>query len=62
MHLKKAGHKTLLVGADVYRPAAIKQLEIAGAAAGAEMFSLGEHADPVETCLMALGRNRPCAD
>ncbi len=55
VHLKKAGHKSLLVGADVYRPAAIKQLEIVARQAGAEMFSLGEHADPVETCLMALG-------
>lgn len=55
VHLKKAGHKSLLVGADVYRPAAIKQLEIVARQAGAEMFSLGEHADPVETCLMARG-------
>ena len=54
-YLKKAGHKSLLVGADVYRPAAIKQLEIVAQQAGAEMFSLGEHADPVETCLMARG-------
>ncbi len=55
LHLKKAGHKVLLVGADVYRPAAIRQLEIVAQQAGAEMFSLGEHADPVETCLMSLG-------
>lgn len=55
VHLKKAGHKPLLVGADVYRPAAIRQLEIVARQAEAEMFSLGEHADPVETCLMALG-------
>lgn len=55
VHLKKAGHKSLLVGADVYRPAAIRQLEIVAQQAGAEMFSLGESADPVETCLMALG-------
>jgi len=55
VHLKKAGHKSLLVGADVYRPAAIRQLEIVAGQAGAEMFSLGENADPVETCLMALG-------
>ncbi len=55
VHLKKSGHKTLLVGADVYRPAAIKQLEIVAQQADAEMFSLGEHADPVETCLMAMG-------
>lgn len=55
VHLKKAGHKPLLVGADVYRPAAIRQLEIVARQAQAEMFSLGEHADPVETCLMAMG-------
>ena len=28
--LKKKGHRPLLVGADVYRPAAIKQLEVVG--------------------------------
>lgn len=55
VHLKKAGHRPLLVGADVYRPAAIRQLEIVAGQAGAEMFSLGENADPVETCLMAMG-------
>lgn len=55
VYLKKAGHKCLLVGADVYRPAAIRQLEIVAEKAAAEVFSLGEHADPVETCLMSLG-------
>jgi signal recognition particle subunit SRP54 len=45
----------LLVGADVYRPAAIKQLEIVAGQAGAQFFSLGEHADPVNTCVMAKG-------
>ncbi len=55
VHLKKKGHRPLLVGADVYRPAAIKQLEVVAQQAGVEMFSLGEHADPVDTCLMARG-------
>ena len=55
LHLKKKGHQPLLVGADVYRPAAVKQLEVVAGQAGAEFFSLGEHADPVDTCLMALG-------
>jgi len=55
MHLKKKGHKCLLVGADVYRPAAIKQLEVVAQQAGAEFFSLGEHANPVDICLMARG-------
>ncbi|MBI2425120.1 MAG: signal recognition particle protein [Candidatus Hydrogenedentes bacterium] len=51
--LKKKGHHPLLVGADVYRPAAIKQLEVVAGQAGAQFFSLGEHADPVDTCVMA---------
>ena len=55
VHLKKKGHKCLLVGADVYRPAAIKQLEIVAERAGAEFFSLGENANPVDTCVMARG-------
>lgn len=55
LHLKKKGHKPLLVGADVYRPAAIKQLEVVAKQAGVESFSLGEKADPVDTCVMARG-------
>lgn len=53
--LKHKGHKPLLVGADIYRPAAIRQLEIVAGQAGAEFFSLGEQADPVDTCVMARG-------
>jgi signal recognition particle subunit SRP54 len=55
LHLRKKGHKCLLVGADVYRPAAIKQLEVVAGQASAEFFSLGEHANPVDICLMARG-------
>jgi signal recognition particle subunit SRP54 len=55
MMLKKRGHKPLLVGADVYRPAAIKQLEIVAGQAGAEFFTLGEHGNPVDACVMARG-------
>ncbi len=55
VHLKKKGHKPLLVGADVYRPAAIEQLEIVARQAGAEFFSLGPSANPVDICLMAQG-------
>jgi len=53
--LKKKGHKPLLVGADIYRPAAIKQLEVLANRVGAEFFSLGEHANPVDMCVMARG-------
>lgn len=53
--LKHKGHRVLLVGADVYRPAAIRQLEVVAKNAGAEFFSLGEHANPVDACLMSRG-------
>lgn len=55
LHLKKKGLRPLLVGADVYRPAAIRQLEVVAEQAGVDCFSLGENADPVDTCLMARG-------
>ena len=55
LQLKKQGRHPLLVGADVYRPAAIKQLEVVAQQAGVESFSLGTDADPVDTCVMARG-------
>lgn len=55
LYLKKKGHKPLLVGADIYRPAAIRQLEVLAGQAEAEFFSLGEKADPVNICAMAKG-------
>ena len=55
MMLKRKGHHPLLVGADVYRPAAIRQLEIVASQAGAEFFTLGEHANPVDACVMSTG-------
>ncbi len=51
--LKKSGHNPLLVAADVYRPAAIKQLEVLGAGIGVEVFSRGKD-DPVRIGLLAL--------
>ncbi|MBM5814040.1 MAG: signal recognition particle protein [Cyanobacteria bacterium M_DeepCast_100m_m1_067] len=46
LHLKEQGRKALLVGADVYRPAAIEQLKTLGAQIGVEVFSLGIEAKP----------------
>ena len=40
--------KVLLAAADVYRPAAIKQLEIIGEKVGVEVFSMGIEADPFD--------------
>ncbi len=44
--LKKQGHRPLLVACDVYRPAAIKQLQVVGEQAGVPVFEMG-HTDPV---------------
>jgi signal recognition particle subunit SRP54 len=46
--------KVLLVAADVYRPAAIKQLEILGESVGVDVFSLGTDADPVDIAKQAV--------
>ncbi len=46
--LKKQGKRPLLVACDVYRPAAIKQLEVIGGQADVPVFSLGDKIDPIE--------------
>ena len=46
--LKKQGKRPLLVAADVYRPAAIKQLQVLGQQLDVPVFSLGSDADPVD--------------
>ncbi len=47
LKLKKENHRPLLVACDVYRPAAIKQLQIVGEQAGVPVFEMGQ-GDPVE--------------
>ena len=46
--LKKQGHRPLLVAADVYRPAAIKQLQVLGEKLEMPVFSLGDKISPVD--------------
>ncbi|MCR4661932.1 MAG: signal recognition particle protein [Clostridia bacterium] len=41
-YLKKQGKKPLLVAGDIYRPAAIKQLQIVGERAGVPVFEMGQ--------------------
>ena len=53
VHLKKNGKKPLLVGCDVYRPAAINQLKVVGKNAGAEVFEKGTQ-NPVKTAKQAV--------
>ncbi len=43
----KSGRKPLLVACDVYRPAAIKQLQVNGEKQGVEVFTMGENQKPV---------------
>ena len=46
LHLKNQGHRPLLVACDIYRPAAIQQLQVVGGKAGVPVFEMGQ-ADPV---------------
>lgn len=48
MLLKSQSKRPLLVAGDIYRPAAIKQLEVVGEQAGVPVFSLGDQISPVE--------------
>ena len=51
--LKNQGHRPLLVACDVYRPAAIKQLQVVGEKIGVPVFEKGQ-GDPVEIAKEAL--------
>ncbi len=46
MMLKGQGHRPLLAACDIYRPAAIKQLQVVGEQAGVPVFEMGQ-TDPV---------------
>ncbi len=45
---KKQGKNPLLVACDIYRPAAIKQLEVVGEQLGIPVFSLGDKESPLK--------------
>jgi signal recognition particle subunit SRP54 len=46
--LKKQGKNPLFVACDVYRPAAIKQLQVVGQQVGVDVFTLGDQTNPVD--------------
>lgn len=46
--LKSKGRKPLLAACDIYRPAAIKQLQVNGEKQGVEVFSMGDKNSPVD--------------
>ncbi|MCE7794632.1 signal recognition particle protein [Salipaludibacillus sp. CUR1] len=56
-HLRKKHNRNpLMVAADIYRPAAIKQLETLGKQLDMPVFSLGDQVSPVEIAKQALAK------
>ena len=53
LSLKNQGHRPLLVACDIYRPAAIKQLQVVGEQAGVPVFEMGQ-INPVEIANAAI--------
>jgi signal recognition particle subunit SRP54 len=56
--LKKQGRKPLLVAADTWRPAAIKQLQVLGEKIGVEVFSTHEGDDAVKVASAGVARGK----
>lgn len=56
--LKIRGHQPMLVAADVYRPAAIRQLQVLGESIGVPVFTIEGSNDPVTICTVAAGQAR----
>jgi signal recognition particle subunit SRP54 len=57
LYLKKQGHRPLLAAGDIYRPAAIQQLESLGKQIAVPVFSLGQ-VDPLRIAEEALAKAR----
>ena len=55
-HLRKNGKKPLLVAGDVYRPAAIKQLQVLGEQLNIPVFSLGDQVSPLEIAKQSMSK------
>lgn len=52
--LKKNGKRPLLVACDIYRPAAIKQLEVVGSKVDVPVFNMGNKQNPVNIAKAAI--------
>lgn len=53
LKLKSEGHRPMLVACDIYRPAAIKQLQVVGEQVGVPVFERGTQ-NPVDTAVEAI--------
>lgn len=51
LHMRKEGRRPLLVAADVYRPAAIDQLQTLGKQLDIPVYDEGPQANPVQVCV-----------
>ncbi|WP_032121760.1 signal recognition particle protein [Clostridium amazonitimonense] len=58
LHLRKKNKKPLLVAADIYRPAAIKQLQTVGKQIDVPVFSMGDKISPVDIAKASLEHAR----
>ena len=56
--IKSKGKRPLLVACDVYRPAAITQLQVNGEKQGVEVFSMGDKQSPVDIAKAAVAHAR----
>ena len=56
--LRKQGKNPLLVACDVYRPAAIKQLQVVGTQLNIPVFSMGDKVNPVDIAKAAIEHAR----
>ena len=50
LFMKNKGFKPMMAATDIYRPAAIKQLEVLGNQLGIPVYQLGENATPLNIC------------
>jgi signal recognition particle subunit SRP54 len=57
-HLRSKGHQPLLVAADVYRPAAVKQLQVLGEQLEIPSFSIEGSTDPLKICRKSVDHAR----
>ncbi len=54
LNLKKQGKTPLLVACDIYRPAAVKQLQVVGEQVGVDVFAMGDKINPVDISKAAI--------
>lgn len=57
-HLRRQGRRPLLVACDIYRPAAIKQLQVLGGQLDVPVFSMGDSVAPPDIARAALEKAR----